>query len=158
MTWPHPVLSLDALADHPELTRQLPRDEAFRLYLKAQAVAEACALAMLTAGVPARRDDPDPDELIDAKMVARILHRSVSWVQQGARTAPLKFCLMQSLGRGLLFSRISLVGLSDSGRQQQVLSRPSIWRERRARAIIRVDLGRRTTWQTGFGLGLLGRQ
>ncbi len=105
MILPRPELSLDALADHPELARQLPADEAFRLYLKAQAVAERCALAMFTAGATPHRSDPDPDELINAKEVARILHRSVSWVQQNARTARLKFCLVQSLGRGLLFSR-----------------------------------------------------
>jgi len=105
MTAPHPVPTLDVLADHLELAQQLPRDVAMRLYLKAHAVADACALAMAVDGETAGRDDVEQDQLIDAKETARILHRSVSWVQQRARTAPLKFCLVQSLGRGLLFSR-----------------------------------------------------
>ncbi len=106
MISPHPLPTLDALAAHPELAQQLPRDVAFQLYLKAHAVADACALAVVVAdGEPARGDDIASDELIDVKEVGRILHRSVSWVQQHARTATLKFCLVQSLGRGLLFSR-----------------------------------------------------
>lgn len=105
MISPHPLPTLDALAAHPELAQQLPRDVAFQLYLKAHAVADACALAVVADGEPARGDDIASDELIDVKEVARILHRSVSWVQQHARTATLKFCLVQSLGRGLLFSR-----------------------------------------------------
>jgi hypothetical protein len=105
MTAPHPMPTLDALADHLELALQLPRELAFRLYLKARAVADACVVAVFTEGAPAHDDDLEHDELIDAKEAARTLHRSVSWVQQHARTAPLKFCLVQSLGRGLLFSR-----------------------------------------------------
>ncbi len=105
MTAPDPVPTLDTLADQPELAQQLPRDLVFRLYLKAHAVADACALAMVVDRAPGRGGDNEEDELIDAKEVAHILHRSVSWVQQCARTAPLKFCLVQSLGRGLLFSR-----------------------------------------------------
>ena len=105
MTSPYPVPTLDALADRLDLAQQLPRDVAFQLYVKAHAVAGACALAVIANEKPARGDEIEQDELINAKEVARILHRSVSWVQQHARTAPLKFCLVQSLGRGLLFSR-----------------------------------------------------
>ena len=104
MTSPRPVPTLDALADHLELAEQLPREVAFRLYVKAHAVADACVLAVFADGAPVRDGGLEHDGLIDAKEAARILHRSVSWVQQHARTAPLKFCLVQSLGRGLLFS------------------------------------------------------
>ncbi len=105
MISPHPSPTLDALAAHPEMVQQLPRDVAFRLYLKAHAVAAACALAFAVDGEPVRGDDVASDELIDVKEVARILHRSVSSIQQRAHSAPLKFCLVRSLGRGLLFSR-----------------------------------------------------
>ena len=105
MTALHPVPTLDVLVDHPELAQQLPREEAFRLYLKAHAVADACVLAVVADREPGRTQDVASDELIDVKEVARILHRSVSWVQQHARSSPLKSCLVQSLGRGLLFSR-----------------------------------------------------
>src|SRR5437870_4267094 len=98
----HSVPSLDAIAEQPELADGLSRQEAFRLYLKAQSVA-TLALAGVLDCTP--RLDPDRDELINARETARILGRSVSWVQQRARSAPLKSCLVQSLGRGLLFSR-----------------------------------------------------
>ena len=49
--------------------------------------------------------DREYDELINAREAARVLGRSVSWVQQRARETPLKYCLVRSLGRGLLFSR-----------------------------------------------------
>jgi hypothetical protein len=100
---PISIPSLDAVSERPELTQELPREISFKLYLAAQRVAATCALAL--ARDHKAELDPAHDELINAREAARVLSRSVSWVQQRAREVPLKFCLVRSLGRGLLFSR-----------------------------------------------------
>lgn len=101
---PVAVPTLNDLDAHPELAQHLQREVAFQLYVRAHAVAAVCGLAAMQ-GESHRHHDDDHDQLIDAKETARILGRSVSWVQQRARSAPIKSCLVQSLGRGLLFSR-----------------------------------------------------
>ena len=102
-----PLPTLDQLAAQPELAANLPRDAASRLYLQAQHVMLACALVVLGEPKDAALSDghDQHDQLIDARETARILSRSVSWVQQGAKRAPLKFCAVRSMGRTLLFSR-----------------------------------------------------
>ncbi len=114
--------SLDAIAERPELARQLPREVAFTLHIKAQIAAAVCALAAV-GGNPSSESNPnlDQDVLLNVKEAARVLGRSNSWVQQHARSAPLKFCLVSSLGRGLLFSRrkINLLITRDVGQNPQ---------------------------------------
>jgi hypothetical protein len=99
--------TLDQLAAQPELAANLTRDAACRLYLQAQGVMLACALAVLGEPKDAAQSDghEQHDQLIDARETARILSRSVSWVQQGSKRAPLKFCSVRTMGRTLLFSR-----------------------------------------------------
>ncbi len=99
------IPSLDAVAEHPELAEALSREVAFRLFLKVQMLATTFALALVHRSNSERASAWEREELINAREAARILNRSLSWIQQRARTAPLKFCLVQSLGRGLLFSR-----------------------------------------------------
>src|SRR3990172_1903372 len=85
---PGPVPTLDALADHPETAEHLSREALFRLYQRAHA-AEGAGLVALGADPDRQaRDETGRDELINAREVARVLGRSVSWVQQRARTAP----------------------------------------------------------------------
>ncbi len=102
---PVPVPSLDALADHPELAQQLPREVVFQLYVRAHAAEASCLVALGAAPVSPSSGAHEHDELINARETARVLGRSISWVQQRASETPLKYCLVRSLGRGLLFSR-----------------------------------------------------
>src|SRR4030081_41791 len=102
---PLSVPSLDALADHPELVQQLPREMVFQLYLRAHAAEVSCLVALGAAPLSPSSGDGENEELINAREAARVLGRSVSWVQQRASGTPLKYCLVRSLGRGLLFSR-----------------------------------------------------
>lgn len=67
--------------------------------------AVAARLATVAPEIDTKPADDEPDELIDAKAVAAILKYSVSNVQHRAKQAPLKFALVQSMGRGIRFSR-----------------------------------------------------
>jgi len=102
---PQAIPTLDTLADHPGAAEYLSREVLFRLYQRAHVAEVACLVALGADPDRQGRDETGHDELINAREVALVLGRSVSWVQQRARTAPLKFCLIRSLGRGLLFSR-----------------------------------------------------
>ena len=72
------VPTLDALAECPELARALPRDVAFQLHLKAQAVATLCALAL--AGGAELPERPPEDRLLTTAEVCGRLQRSRNWV------------------------------------------------------------------------------
>src|SRR5215468_3417428 len=89
------IPTLDEVADQPDLLRGLPREVTFQLHLKAQSVATTCALALVGALESTSRVDPEHDTLVNAREAARLLGRSVSWVQQRAHSAPLKFCLVE---------------------------------------------------------------
>lgn len=84
--------------------------------------AVAARLATVAPEIATKPPDDEPDELIDAKTVAAILKCSVSNVQHRAKQAPLKFSLVQSLGRGIRFSRKKIEGLieREAGRDPRI--------------------------------------
>src|SRR5437867_5544874 len=95
--------TLDALADRVELTRQLPAPDAFDLYLRAQAVATACALRLATAAAP----PAEPDRLLNADEAAQLVGLTARYLRREADRLP--FARRPTPGR----VRFSFKGIQD---------------------------------------------
>jgi hypothetical protein len=105
--------TLDQLADHPDLAQKLPHEIAFRLHLKAQTVATACALALVSP------PNGEGDELLGVREAARRIGVSPITLAHRARKEPYSRFLVPTGSRTLRFSARAIREWQDQARQQQ---------------------------------------
>lgn len=97
------VPTLDEIAAEPELVKGLPRELAFQLSLKAQAVQFACALAMVDGPQPAVTPTEDR-ALLDVAEAARRLGMAKGTLYRLSTGAPYRDMIVRTGTRNLRFS------------------------------------------------------